>query len=445
MLKKIISTLPKARGILVAMLLLATAISQQASALTMEQAVTGALSSNLDLRAAYYEVDKARGRLIQAGLWPNPALEFSTTTDRTFSNEGERSSAAGFQQAFPISGRLKFAKQASRVDVAQAMAEIRNRERLLIGEVQRDFLTVLVLRRQIAGNQEFIGINREFVDVFEQRLKKAELSEVDVSLARVELQRLELETAVLETDLSARELSLKQRLGLPPEKPVVIGGDMDALAARFRPEKYQTTMVVNRPDLRQIELGMDRANAEVRLARAEAWADWTLGADYQSDRTVDEPNGIRTDRFLGIKVSIPLALWNRNQGRVYEQQAAANQARQQAEALRLTIRTEIATGLARAFKLREVVKTYAGTLLPALTQTTNLMRKGYAEGLVAPTQIIQAQQQRATLRTSYLGAYTTYVSALVDLETASAGSPFLKKDFLETPIPRRSRLPSYRK
>ena len=445
MLKKIIPTPPKARGLIVAMLLLATAISQQASALTMEQAVTGALSSNLDLRAAYYEVDKARGRLIQAGLWPNPALEFSTTTDRTFSNEGERSSTAGFQQAFPISGRLKFAKQVSRVDVAQAMAEIRNRERLLIGEVQRDFLTVLVLRRQIAGNREFIGINREFVDVFEQRLKKAELSEVDVSLARVELQRLELETAVLETDLSARELSLKQRLGLPPEKPVVIEGDMDALAAKFRPEKYQATMVVNRPDLRQIELGIDRANAEVRLARAEAWADWTLGADYQSDRTLDEPNGIRTDRFLGIKVSIPLALWNRNQGRVYEQQAAANQARQQAEALRLTIRTEIATGLARAFKLREVVKTYAGTLLPALTQTTNLMRKGYAEGLVAPTQIIQAQQQRATIRTSYLGAYTTYVSALVDLETASASSPFLKKDFLESRTPRRSRLPSYRK
>ena len=106
---------------------------------------------NLDLRAASYEVDKARGRLLQAGLWPNPELELSTTTDRTFNDEGERTSAAGFQQAFPISGRLRFAKRVSRVDVAQAMAEIRNRERLLIGEVQRDFLSVLLLRQQTRG------------------------------------------------------------------------------------------------------------------------------------------------------------------------------------------------------------------------------------------------------------------------------------------------------
>ena len=411
----------------------------------MDQAVMSALSSNLDLRAAYYEVEKARGRLIQAGLWPNPQLEFGTTTDVVFKNEGERTSTVGFSQAFPISGRLRLAKEASRVDVAQAMAEIRNRERLLIGEVQRDFLTALVLRQQIAANREFIGINREFVETFEQRLKKAEVSEVVVNLARVESQRLELENAVLDAELSVREILLEQRLGLAPERAIVLEGNLDALAAQFRPEKYQTAMIVNRPDLRQTELGIDRAQAEIRLARAEAWADWTLGHDYENERATDDPGGIDRSQFVGFKISIPLALWNRNQGRVHEQQAAADQARKQVDALRLTIRTEIAAGLARAYKLRDVVKTYGGTLLPALTQTTALLRKGQAEGLIEPTQLIQAQQQRATLRTSYLGAYTTYVSALVDLETSSASSPFLRKDFLQSRTPRSGRLPLYRK
>ena len=229
--------------------------ARPAPALTLDQAVAGALRNNLDLRAAYFEVEKARGRLLQAGLWPNPELEFSTTTDRTFKNEGQRTSTAGFQQAFPISGRLPFAKQVSRVDVAQAIAEIRNRERLLIGDVERDFFTVLLLRQQIAANREFMSANREFVDVFEQRLKRAEVSEVDVNLARIELQRLELETAVLESDLTARELSLRLRLGVQPEQPVAIEGNLEALAARFQPENYQTTMVFNRPDLR-VEMEM---------------------------------------------------------------------------------------------------------------------------------------------------------------------------------------------
>ena len=60
-------------------------------------------------------------------------------------------------------------------------------------------------------------------------------------------------------------------------------------------------MVVNRPDLRQTELGIDRAAAETRLARAEAWADWTLGTHYENERTVDEPTGLKIGRVSGIQ------------------------------------------------------------------------------------------------------------------------------------------------
>ena len=126
-------------------------LSSSAQAVTLDDAVRAALAGNLDLRAAKYEVEKARGRLIQAGLWPNPELEFSGRTDRAFSSEGERTLSVGFAQAFPITGRLRFARQVRRVDVAQAMVEIRNRERRLIGEVQRDYLTAFLLQRQIAA------------------------------------------------------------------------------------------------------------------------------------------------------------------------------------------------------------------------------------------------------------------------------------------------------
>jgi cobalt-zinc-cadmium efflux system outer membrane protein len=435
------SALPHILGSIAAMCVLSSA----AQAVTLDDAVRAALAGNLDLRAAKYEVEKARGRLIQAGLWPNPSVEFGFRSDRIGNNEGERTVSAGFVQAFPITGRLKFAKQVSRVDVAQAMVEIRNRERLLIGEVQRDYLTVLLLQRQIAANREFIGVNRDFVTLFEQRLTKAEVSEVDVNLSRVELQRVELETAVLGADLSTRELALKRRLGIGPAGALEVEGDVEALAAKFRPEKYRPTMVVNRPDLRLVELSVDRAQAEIRLARAEAWQDWSVGLDYENDRSTDDPDGLGTNNFSGLKFSIPLALWNRNQGKVHEQQAAADQARQQIEALRLSIRTEIATSIAQAMKLREVVSIYQTTLLPTLSSTTDLLKKGFKEGLSDATRLVQAQQQRATLRASYLAAYTSYVQALVELETASGGSPFLSKDFLiDRGAPSKTRS-SYRK
>jgi cobalt-zinc-cadmium efflux system outer membrane protein len=187
-----------------------------------------------------------------------------------------------------------------------------------------------------------------------------------------------------------------------------------------------------RPDLRQTELGIDRARAEIALARAEAWDDWRLGLDYESDRTLDDPSGLRTDRFLGLRLAIPLPLWNRNQGRVYSQQATADQARQQVEALILTIRAEVAAAAARAAKLKEATLLYSQSVLPLYTQNIGLLKQGFAQGLTEFSQIVQTQNQQVSLRITYLDAQTRYAEALVDLETAAATNPHLKKDFLQS-------------
>lgn len=416
---------------IVAVALTALAISvSNGSALTLDQAVERALANNLDLRAAYYNLEIGRGKLIQAGLWPNPELDFAGNTQRPFSNENERTYTAGFAQAFPISGRLAKAKRVARVDIAQALMEIRNRERLLIGEVQKDFLTVLILRRQIAARDQVKGVNQELLNISEARLKKAEVSEVDVNLAKTEVQRLQLENDLLSAELGARLVTLRQKIGLPPDAPLTLEGDLDQLLARFSLTGSGFSPWL-RPDLRQTELGIDRANAEIALARAEAWEDWRLGFDYERAREHDQPAPLRTDRFLGLRLAIPIPLWNRNQGRVYSQQATADQARQQVEALVLTIRAEVAAAAARAAKLKEATLLYSQSVLPLYTQNINVLKQGFGQGLAEFSQIVQTQNQQVSLRISYLDAQTRYAEALVDLETAAATNPHLKKDFLQ--------------
>jgi cobalt-zinc-cadmium efflux system outer membrane protein len=400
------------------------------SALTLDQAVDRALADNLDLRAAYYNLEIGRGKLIQAGLWPNPNLEFAGNTQRPFSNERERAYSSGFAQAFPISGRLAKAKRVARVDIAQALMEIRNRERLLVGEVQKDFLTALILRRQIAARDEVKGVNQELLNISEARLKKAEVSDVDVNLAKTEVQRLQLENDLLSAEFGARLVTLRQKIGLAPDTPLTLEGDLDQLLARFSLTGAGFSPAL-RPDLRQTELGIDRANAEIALARAEAWDDWRLGFNYEGNRTLDEPSGLRTDRFLGLKVAIPLPVWNRNQGRVYSQQATADQARQQVEALVLTIRAEVAAAAARAVKLKEATLLYSQSVLPLYTQNIGLLKQGFGQGLTEFSQIAQTQNQQVSLRITYLDAQTRFAEALVDLETAAATNPHLKKDFLQ--------------
>ncbi|MEO8438894.1 MAG: TolC family protein [Spartobacteria bacterium] len=401
------------------------------SAITLDQAVEQALANNLDLRAAYYNLEIGRGKLIQAGLWPNPELEFAGNTERPFSSGNERTYSSGFSQAFPISGRLAKAKRVARVDVAQAAWEIRNRERLLIGDVEKDFLAALVLRRQIAVREDVKGINQDLLNISEARLKRAEVSEVDVNLARTEVQRLQLENDLVRAELEARLVTLRQKLGLTPAAPLALEGDLDQLIARFR-ERGGDLSLTLRPDLRQVELGVDRAQAEIALARAEAWEDWRVGLDYASDRVVDDPNGLRTDQFLGLKLAIPLPLWNRNQGRIYSQKATALQARQETEALRLTIQSEIAAAAARVAQLKEAARLYSGSILPLYNRNIDLLKQGYSQGLAEFSQLVQTQNQQALLRITYFDAQTRYAEALIDLETAAATNPHLKKDIFES-------------
>ncbi len=85
----------------------------------------------------------------------------------------------------------------ARVDVAMAVAEVRNQERLLIGEVLARSRELITLREQLKANQDIQDIIRKLIEVSEKRLKVAEVSVADVNLAKLELQKLLLAGAGL--------------------------------------------------------------------------------------------------------------------------------------------------------------------------------------------------------------------------------------------------------
>ena len=399
-------------------------------ALTIEAAAQLALRNNLELKAAYYEVEKARGRLLQAGLLPNPALELAGETDRAFRNEGERKFAVAVSQAFPITGRLKHARVVGRVEVALAIAEIRNRERLLLGDVQRTFIQVLAGSEQIAARRELLETTNALVTLSRQRFEAAQVSQVDVNLANIETQRLQQEIRLLESDREANLLALKQKLGLPPQSALSIEGSLRGVAGSLTSPGDPERAFSLRPDLRAVELAAERARAEARLAYAEAWGDPTVSVGFDQNRRSDDPIGLITDRSLGLKLSIPLPAFNQNQGKIYEQQSAERLAVGQLAAQRLAVQSEITVARERATRIGAALETYERSLLPLINQNTAVLQQGYREGKADFTQILQSQNQRATLRISSVDLARDRALALVDLQTATASNRLLAPELL---------------
>ena len=403
-------------------LLSIVALSATAAGLTLDKAIEIAVQGNKDLQATRYTVEQARGRLLQAGLPPNPRLDLSKRSDLIFRNEGEYTASVGISQQFPVAGRLDRQKDVARVDVALAYAEIRQAELKLASEVASAFYRVLALNRQIESRERLIDVDQKLVKGTRNRFKAAEVSELDVNAAQLDLQRLNQERTLLLSQRATQLAQLNQLLGRPTRQPLELDDALPSTERLPGLAEQQREALTLRPDLRFALLNADRAKADQELARAQRWEDWTVGVGLEQGRQViDSGPPQRISRAIGVNLSIPLPLVNRNQGRIAEAAAAGDQAYARIEALKLGISNEVTSVYAEAERLQQVIAEYQRSMLPLSERNVRLAQQGYDQGLVSIVEVVQAQRQQGELNGAYLNTLDQYLQALARLQTA-AGS-----------------------
>ncbi|MHB8744101.1 MAG: TolC family protein [Sulfuricaulis sp.] len=400
-------------------LLGSVSVAANAAGLTLEEAVGMAIHDNKDLQAARYAVEAARARLSQAGLLPNPRLELSEKSDSIFNNEGEYTAYVGLSQQFPIAGRIARQKNVAQADVALAQAEINEAERKLTGDVAASFYRILAVERQIEVRDRLIGIDEKLAEATRNRFRAAEVSELDVNTAQLELQRLTQERALLLDQRATQLAQLNQLLGQPVAQSLALDDTLPTIEPVPSLIEAQQRALALRPDLRFALLTADRARADQALARAQRWEDWTVGVGVEQNRLAIQ--GLppqNSGRALGVTLSIPLPLFNRNQGRIAETAAAGTQAAVRIEALKLSIGNEVATAYAEAERLQTAVQQYQQDILAVSDRNVRLAQQGYDQGLVSIVEVIQAQRQQSDMNISYLDVLEQYLQALVKLHLA---------------------------
>ena len=402
----------------------------QPDSLTFRSAAEEALRANPELRAARQAIEGARGRLLQAGLGPNPDLSLGASSDFAFAAEGEREQGLAISQRFPIAGRLARARDVARVDVALASAEVRDFERALIADVQATVLRMLALDRTLEAREQVIAAVRRLVQTSELRFRAAQVSEADVSLLAIDLAGLEQERRLVALDRATEASRLNRLLHRPPATPLLVEGNVaEPILALQAPADLSAAALERRPDLARLRLEAERARAEAALARAEVWEDWAVEASYARTRgTIDDAAGLELndrDQLLGVAVQIPLPLWNRNQGRVAEAISLEQQAGSRLEGLERRVQEEIESASRRVRDLEEVEREYREGLVPRAERTVELLGHGYREGLSPISDLVQAEQQLADASLAHVRTLGELRQAEIELEAAAALSPLL--------------------
>ncbi len=391
-----------------------------AAGYTLDELMQEALTGNRDLAAARAQVNVALGKLKQAGLWPNPRLELSNETDRPFANQGEYTRSVGIAQDFPIAGRIGRAEDVARVDVARALTEINEAERRFLTDIATSFNDIVVLDQKIALRDRLIKIEGSLVTASTQRQKAGEVSELDVNAATLELQRSRQERIVLLGERAAAIKTLAGLVGLPGGARLTVDTRPPPLIPPPPLAQLVDQAVSRRPDLRLLALAADRAQAEQVLATASAWEDWSVSLGGRRDkRVVDGAPPQRPGNAAILRLTIPLPLFNNNEGTRAAALAAEEAAGEQFAALQLRIENEVAGKYEQARQLLDALHAYTAQTLPLSRRGADLARDAYRQGQVPIAEVIQAERRENDLNTAYADALALYLRATAELNAAS--------------------------
>lgn len=387
--------------------------------------VRRALASNGELLAARLDVERARARLRQAGLRPNPTIDFEQTTGRFTGAAGERETSVGIAVPLEIGG-----KRGRRIDLAKAEleaseAEIANRERLLTSEVRANYAEALAALRELEITENLNNIDLQTTRFIQARVNEGESAPIELNLLRVEVDRLRSRRALVEGRLQAAFLRLKNLAGIPAEESLRLQENILAPSLAAPPSSLEAATEIalrTRPDLKLAQLAEEVAQAGLRLARSEGVPELTTFAKYTISRSVfdDTPVGILTDRdkLLSFGVSVGIPVFNRNQGAKAEAMAAISQSRTRREFLESVIRSEVASAYARYEAAHSATAIFEQGVVGRSNENIRAIRAAYEIGEFKITDLLAEQRRLVDSQREFIDALTEQYKALADLHAA---------------------------
>lgn len=395
-----------------------------------EDLIRKALTSNAELAAGRLDLERARARLRQAGLRPNPAIEFEQTTGRPTGSPGERATSVGFALPLELGGQRGRRIDLARAELAAAEAELADRERKLGGEVRTAYVEALAALREMQTTEELNLLDQETARVIEARVAEGESAPLELSLQRVELDRLRARRALAEGKLQTALLRLKVLAGMGPAEVLRLRESISAPAPFERPASLTETLEValrERPDLRLARLNEEVAQAGLRLAQAQGSPGVTVSTTYSSSRSItDLPDPLISapDRALTLSfgVSIELPIFKRNQGTKAEAAVAITQAQLRRELAEQRVRSEVTAAHARYRAAQAALATFEQGVMGRSAANVETLREAYRLGAFRVTELLAEQRRLVDSQREYTELLVERDRAMADLQT-TVGRP----------------------
>lgn len=355
-----------------------------------------------EIRAALNEVAAQAGAVKQAGSFPNPELELL----REGFDEPGRTSTVQLNIPLELGGkraaRIRAAEREQHV-ASQDVSAIRARVR---GETIAAFYEVVAAmeRSRLAG--EIASIAAKATDVAGKRVLAGKVSPVEETRARVAQASVRIEAVQAKRELVRAKGKLAAMVGADPRNIDIANPDPIALP-RLTALPELLAQLERAPGLSRARALVEQRQAAVDVERSRRMPDVTvaLGTKREDGR-----------RQTVVGLSVPLPLFNRNQGSLLESLRRTDKARNELDAESLRLRAELYDAHARMSAALEEVALIATDVLPGAESTYQAASRGFELGKFSFLEVLDAQRTLFQSKNQYLLAVAESYRASAEID-----------------------------
>jgi outer membrane protein, heavy metal efflux system len=395
-----------------------TAFAQGPVRITLDEAIQLALQHNHNLLAARTTIQQSQAAEMTANMRPNPTLFadweylpfFSPSSQNSQYLHDSTEADLGLGYLIERGKKRQHRLQAARDITAQTRSLVADNERSLSFNVASLFVSVQLAESTLELAELDLKSFQQTVDLSEVRYKAGAISEDD-SL-KIRLQLLQFETDVQQAQLArVQALSdLRQVLGYESiSADYDVAGQLDYQPLKGNLEDMQLKALQNRPDLRAAQQGVTAANSQYELQRAIGKPDVTVQANYS------HVNAINAATFYG---SIPLPIFNRNQGEIARTRFAITQAQEQEKAASQQVMTDVHDAFEGLRTNDKVVTLYRSGYLDVAQKDRDISEYAYKRGAASLLDFLDAERSYRASQLAYRQALASYLLALEQLREA---------------------------
>ena len=381
-------------------------------------------TSNPTLRAAEISIDESRAQEITAYLRPNPDFSFSVDQINPFTTQPPPSGGASvyspFAYAFPSSSisylherrhKRELRKESAQQGTAISVSQYADQERTLLFTLRSAFVQTLQQKAVLDLARENLTYYNRLLSVSNDRLKAGDIAKVDYQ--RLELQRVQYETDVETALVNLRTAKIQLLMLLNDRTPVEqfdVTGTFDFSGEARGLEELRRLAMDNRPDLKAAAQSVQKAETDHKLAVANGSTDPTFGADIARDPPIPA--------YLGVNVSIPLRIFDRNQGEKLRTQEDITRNERLRDAATAQVFSDVDSAYATVESNLTLLRPYKETYLKEALEVRDTVSFAYTRGGSSLLDFLQAQQDYRSTQLNYLNLVGAYLTAAAQVNMA---------------------------